>query len=620
MSARPFDGTAGAERWGWRALLGVLLVPLVVAGLLAWALAAPSEDLDRVTAAIVNADDPVQVDGQTVPLGREFAGELIGGQAGTGAPDDPGPDASASPAPSGPSFTWVLTNESDAREGLDSGTYAAIVRIPPSFSADATSLSGPAKDAVAATIHVTTTPATAFLDPALTEVVVEAAVASLNQQLTARYLTNVYDGFNQIQSSVAQAADGAAQLAEGADSLASGAEQLAAGADRLEAGLDSLDEGAATLAAGLDRLAASVQALPGETARLAAGAGEVAAALDTEAAVLGASVAEASAFVADLCARPRQPGCTRGTALVARLRSAQQAVDALAGGADQVAAGNAALAAGMPGLVDGADASAAGGEEVAAGAADSAAGGAEVAQGAGSVDSGAADLDDGAGQLADGLADAADQIPTYGDNAIATLSTVASRPVATTVAPAPDGVVSVPLFAVVGLWVGGIVAALAHRAVPRRRLLTAASTAAIAGGAVRASALVGLAQGAVVGIAVARFVDAGLGPRVLFGLATMGIGTVFAVANAGLAAALGGVGRILAAMVGVATLAVGTSSTVPAALSGSVLLLPTDAGRRLLGASLGIGPGGAAIAALVVVAVTGVLLVIVGVARRRTVA
>ncbi|WP_062529368.1 YhgE/Pip domain-containing protein [Demequina rhizosphaerae] len=620
MSARPFDGTAGAERWGWRSMLGVLLVPVAVAGLLAWALAAPSEDLERVTAAVVNADDPVKVDGQLVPLGREFAGRLIGGQAGTGAPDDPGPDATASPAPSGPNFTWILTNESDAKTGLDAGTYAAIVRIPPSFSADATSLSGPAKDAVAATIHVTTTPATAFLDPALTDVVVEAAVASLNEQLTSRYLANVYDGFNQIQSSVAQAADGAAQLASGAGSLADGAGELADGADELAAGLDSLDAGAAALAAGLARLATSVQALPGETARLAAGAAEVAAALDAEAAALGAGVGDVSAFVDDLCARPRQPGCARGTALVGRLRAAQQQVDALATGADQVAAGNAALAAGMPGLVDGVDRSASGGEEVASGAADSAAGGASVAEGAGSVDSGAESVDEGASQLSDGLAEAADQIPTYSTKDITTLSTVAARPVSAAVALAPDGVVSVPLFAVVGLWVGGIVLALARRAVPRRRLMTAASTAAIAGGSVRSAALVGLAQGAVVGVVVVGFVDAGAGARLAFVAGTLGIGTVFGIANVGLAAALGGLGRLLAVVVGVVTLAVGTSSTVPAALSGSIVLLPTDAGRRLLGATLGYGPGAGAVAALVVVAAVGTALVVAGVTRRRTVA
>ncbi|WP_062466338.1 hypothetical protein [Demequina maris] len=617
MSARPFDGTAGAEAWTWRTILGVLVVPLAVAGLLAWALAAPAEDLDRVTAAVVNADTPVKVDGQLVPLGREFAGQLIGGQAGTGAPDDPGPDASASPAPSTPNFTWVLTNQADADAGLDAGRYAAIVRIPPSFSADATSLSGPAKDAVAATIHVRTTPATAFLDPALTDVVAEAAVASLNAQLTARYLANVYDGFNQIQSSVAQAADGAAQLAAGADSLAEGAAALADGADELAAGLDSLDAGAAALATGLGTLATSVQALPGETARLATGAAEVAAGLDAEAALLAGAADALGGLVDDLCARPRQPGCARGTALEGRVRAAQRAVATLAGGADRVAAGDAALAAGMPDLVTGVDDAAAGADEVASGASDSAAGGASVADGAASVDEGAGSLDDGAGQLSDGLDEAAAQIPTYTQKDIATLSTVAARPVDAVVDPAPDGAVSVPLFAVLGLWVGGIVLALAHRAVPRRRLMTAASTAAIAGGSIRSAGLVGLAQGAVVAAAVVWFVEAGPGSRVVFAAVAAAIGAVFGIAHAGLAAALGGVGRVLAVVVAVATLAVGTSSTVPAALDG-VALLPTQAARRLLASCLGFGPAGGAIAGLVVVAAVGCVLVVVGVARRRT--
>jgi len=655
-----FDAEAGAERWRAGAVLGVVLVPLLVAGLLGWALATPYQDLERVTAAVVNADDPVQVNGQTVPLGREFAGQLIGGQAGTGAAQDPGSDATASPAPAGPNFTWVLTNEQDAHAGLDDGTYAAIVRIPPSFSADATSLSGPPADAVAATVHIVTTPATAFLDPALTDVVVEAAVTSLNAELTARYLGNLYDGFNQIQASIAQAADDAGELASGADSLAAGADQLAEGADgvaegaddaaagasrlaagaaRLEEGLDALAGGAASLAAGLGELRSSVQGLPGETARLAAGAAEVAAGLDAEAAAVAGAVDAFAALVDDLCARPAQPGCARGTELVATLRGAQADVAALAAGANQVAAGNASLAAGMPGLVGGVDSAAAGGTGVADGARDSAAGGEsltegadalaegadslaegadEVADGAGSLADGAAQVDEGAGDLADGLQSAAGQIPTYSTSDISTLSSVGARPVETALTAPPDGVVSVPLFAAVGLWVGGIVIALARRAVPARWLMTAAPTAWVAGRAIRPVAALGALQGLAVGAVLAPFVDVGMRERVGLVGACLLVGVAFAAVNHGLAAALGGIGRTLAVAIGVVALAVGTSSTVPSALEGAATVAPTEPGRRLLLASLGIGTGWGAFTALVVFTLAGLALATAGVARRRT--
>ena len=69
----------------WTTLLGLLLVPLTVAGLFLWGLWNPTERLGTVTAAVVNLDEPVEVDGQLVPLGRVLAAELIDGGSGSGA-------------------------------------------------------------------------------------------------------------------------------------------------------------------------------------------------------------------------------------------------------------------------------------------------------------------------------------------------------------------------------------------------------------------------------------------------------------------------------------------------------------------------------------------------------
>ncbi|MWB99799.1 YhgE/Pip family protein, partial [Agromyces seonyuensis] len=350
MSApRAFAGTAGAPRFRALAIVGLLLLPVAVGGLLAWSLADPTGRLDRVTAAIVNDDAPVDVNGQTVPLGRQFAAGLL-------ADDDSG------------DFDWVLTNDDEAAAGLATGRYAAVLTIPSSFSADATSLGGDAADVVQASLAVTTTPASALFDPSLTAAVTSAATAELNQQLIAQYLTNVYQGFNTIGEQIGQAASGASALADGADSLADGARSLADGANDLADGLGSLDAGAGSLANGLDQLDDAVQALPGRTAELAAGAGEVAAGADALAGGVAEATTQFAAVVAQVCALPG-PGdlCTRATAALAQLQAANADVGALAAGANGVAAGNGELAAAVPGLVEGVDAADAGAGEVAAG-------------------------------------------------------------------------------------------------------------------------------------------------------------------------------------------------------------------------------------------------------------
>ena len=99
MAPRTFSATSGSERLGRWTIAGLVVVPLVVGGILSWALAAPTTQLDRVTAAIVNDDDPVTLNGQTVPLGREFAAGLIAGEAPS--TDDAPPTPTTTPAPTG---------------------------------------------------------------------------------------------------------------------------------------------------------------------------------------------------------------------------------------------------------------------------------------------------------------------------------------------------------------------------------------------------------------------------------------------------------------------------------------------------------------------------------------
>jgi len=605
MAGRVFAATSGPERLGVLATIGLVALPLAIGGLLTWSLSAPTQDLDRITAAIVNDDVPVSLNGQTVPVGRQFAAGLI-----TGNPD----------AGEGSDFDWVLTNDDDAASGLADGTYVAVVTIPPTFSASATSFSGEAADAMQAEVDVETASSAALLDPALSAAITSAAVSALNAQLISQYLSQVYAGFNTINEQIGQASDGAAQLADGAGSVADGAQQLASGADQLSAGLDQLDAGADALAGGLAELDAGVQALPGQTAQLAQGAASVAAATDAAASAISSATTEFAAVVATVC-ETSGPLCDRATAALARLQQADQDVGLLASGADAVASGNQELAAAMPGLVEGVDASAAGAADLAAGTTEVDAGAASLSSGAQSLASGAAQVDQGAAQLADGLAQAVEQIPTYTDDDIAILTSVVSQPVrADQVAPAP-GMQSVPFFAVIALWIGTIVLAFARSAVPTRPLLTAESSGSILWHSALPGAALGAAQGVVVAIAVLFAVQVDPLAWIGFTAASALVGVVFALVNQGLAAAFGGPGRFAAVLVAVVALAVGLSSTVPPAIASLAAVLPTTPALGLLLAALtsDAASGWADLVGLLCFAAVGIGLLFAGIAARRRV-
>ena len=115
------ERASSARRVGTWSLVGLVLVPLIVAAGFLWATWDSTDRLDRVQAAVVNLDEPVELDGQTVPLGRQLAGGLVSGGSGEEKVDT--------------NFDWVLTDEADAKAGLDSGSYAAVVTIPETFSA-----------------------------------------------------------------------------------------------------------------------------------------------------------------------------------------------------------------------------------------------------------------------------------------------------------------------------------------------------------------------------------------------------------------------------------------------------------------------------------------------------
>src|SRR5699024_9979558 len=106
----------------WLTVAGLVALPAVVGGVLVAALDDPTGRLDNMTAAIVNLDDGVEIDGQLTPLGRQLAAGLVEGS------DDVDSN-----------IEWVISNEHDAADGGADGTYQAIVTIPETFSTAAMS-------------------------------------------------------------------------------------------------------------------------------------------------------------------------------------------------------------------------------------------------------------------------------------------------------------------------------------------------------------------------------------------------------------------------------------------------------------------------------------------------
>jgi len=451
----------------WLTVVGLLLLPVALGGVLIAALNTPTDRLENMTAAIVNNDDPVTVDGQYTPLGRQLAAGLVEGVE----------DES--------NLTWVLSNDDDAAEGIDDGTYQAVVTIPENFSAAAMSsaqkLSGEDETPEQATIDVETSPDALILDQAIADQLANVATGTMGSTLTEATLSNLLVGFGTMGDQLGDAADGAGQLADGAGEAQDGADELGDGATQLADGIGQLGDGVGQLATGAGSASAGAQELAGGAGQLAEGvpaltegangistgagaladgAGELtdgANGLSDGASSLSDGIDQLEAGVTG------ENGLVSGSAQLADgLSQLQTGVDGdgtaanpgLVAGADGVSQGAAAVSDGLnseAGLKNGSDQLAGGLEQLAAncealgggeavcaqlaaiapqareladgtaalatGASETADGASQVAAGATQVSDGLAPLTDGASALASGAKELGDNLPALSDGA-----------------------------------------------------------------------------------------------------------------------------------------------------------------------------------------------------------
>ncbi len=626
-----FESARASGRVTWLSVLGIILVPLVVAGVLVWAFWNPQERLDQVNAAIVNNDSPVEIDGQTVPLGRQLSAGLVGGESS----DDM-------------NYTWVVTDGDDASAGLASGDFTAVVTIPENFSAAATSFSGEAAEAEKATIDVTTSDKSRLVDDAISQVITTTAAGLVGTELTTSYLENIYLGFNALGDELGTAADGAAELGEGASALANGASSLAdgtvelsTGANGLATGISEYTAGVSSLATGLATLRDNTTALPGQAQALATGATGIAdgidqlqSALSSQAASLNTQAATLAALAQDACSPVPTENCetlsqaATDAAISAGTIAAIATPGELASGADSVAGGMSSLAAGLPALTSGISQSASGaaalsdgGASVNSGASQLAGGVAELSTGASGIADGASGVSDGVDSLATGLSTAVDELPRYSDAERTNLAEVVAEPVvADSGNPLTFGSAGVPFYAALALWLGALASLIVLRAVPARVLGSTRSSATLALRAWLPAAGVGALQGVLLAAILQPLVELDAGGWIGFAAVASLVGIAFAAANQALNAVFGGAGRFVAMVVALVLIGTSIIATAPPFLDGMLAALPVHPAMNAVHAVVGSGAGlGAAIVGIVLWTAGSLLATTLAIARSRTV-
>lgn len=264
----------------WLSLFGLVLIPIIVAAGFILATYNSTDRLDTIEAAIVNNDDGAEVDGETVPIGRQLTSGLVGEED--------------------KNIHWVITDAEDAEQGLSDGSYAASLTIPEGFSRAVTSVDD-AKSATQTQLDVDVSGVAPAADTQIAQSVAGVARTTFNTQMTETYLDNIYVGFNDMGDQMKDLGDAAGELDDGAKDLSQGTEESASGADELSTGMKQLDssgtelnkgagdlsQGAGELSKGTGELSDGLQdvkkqtaGLPDSTQKLADGAGELSGGVD----------------------------------------------------------------------------------------------------------------------------------------------------------------------------------------------------------------------------------------------------------------------------------------------------------------------------------------------------
>jgi putative membrane protein len=453
-----------ASRMAILALVALMLVPVLYAGLYLWGNNDPYGNLKEVPVGLVVDDagaTTTDVNGktQTVNFGNDVREQLLKDN----------------------SFRWIEATAAEAKTGVSDGTYDFVLTLGHDFSA---ALTSPNTDAPRqATVELTTNDTNSFLATTIAGQVAEQVRSSITAKVGKQAALTFLEGFATVRSNIVDAADGAGKLSDGtasaldgATTLATGAAQANTGAQQLSAGLAQLHDGSSALPSQAEQLNDGAQQVAAGNAQLADGGAEVASTVQQLA-------DDVPAVRADIQARLEQQGFTPdqvanilaaldplGNAVLdgnAEVQGLNSQLGQLADGSQQVADGTAQLAANAPALADGVAQAASGAADLAAGTQQLADGSTTLQSGLGELNSGAATLHSG---LVDGLTKVPDQSAEQRESTAAIIANPAKVDTSAVTKASTYGAGMAPFFISLAAWIGIYALFLIVKPLSRRAL------------------------------------------------------------------------------------------------------------------------------------------------------
>lgn len=229
-------------------LVFIIAIPAIYTTLFLGSMWDPYGKLDNLPVAVVNLDEPVEYEGETLNVGKNLVDKL----------KDDG------------SLCFNFTDADQAERGLENGTYYMVITVPKNFSENATTLTDATPKKME--LDYKTNPGTNYIAMKMSETALEKIKTSVAQEVTKTYAETIFDKISEAGDGMKDAADGAGEIYDGTEKLADGNKTISDNLKTLSEGTLTFKDGTSELKVGLSSYLDGVNQLSDGSTTLANGA------------------------------------------------------------------------------------------------------------------------------------------------------------------------------------------------------------------------------------------------------------------------------------------------------------------------------------------------------------
>lgn len=229
-------------------LVFIIAIPAIYTTLFLGSMWDPYGKLDELPVAVVNLDEPVEYEGETLNVGQKLVDKL----------KEDG------------SLCFNFTDADQAERGLKNGTYYMVITVPKNFSENATTL----MDTVPKKMELDykTNPGTNYIAMKMSETALEKIKTSVAQEVTKTYAETIFDKISEAGDGMKDAADGTGEIYDGTEKLSDGNKTISDNLKTLSEGTLTFKDGTSELKVGLSSYLDGVNQLSDGSTTLANGA------------------------------------------------------------------------------------------------------------------------------------------------------------------------------------------------------------------------------------------------------------------------------------------------------------------------------------------------------------